>query len=152
MAPSLVYHGLIGSLLSLALNIMSVQLTLAAGKDQLTQGKSGMYFILLLLLFSLYVCLLSIIIIFGVGNLFFLFVCFDLFCFFCFCFVLFILFLYFIFVVVVVFLCFCCYFYVFCFCFWIFGLSCSPLRHFPSVFYFFLPIAVTSYKHCGKLH
>ena len=71
LAPSLVYHGLIRALLSLALNIMSVQLTLAAGKDQLTPGKSGKYFFF----FSLYVYLLSIIIIFGVENVIFLFVC-----------------------------------------------------------------------------
>ena len=45
MAPSLVYHGLIRALLYLALNIMSVQLTLAAGKNQLTPGKSGRYLI-----------------------------------------------------------------------------------------------------------
>ena len=47
--------------------------------------------------------------------------------------------------------CCCCFYVLFCFCFWIFGLSCSPLRHFPSVFYFFLPIAVTSYKHCVNI-
>ena len=36
-------HGLIRALLSLTLNIMSIQLTLAAGKDQLTPRKSGKY-------------------------------------------------------------------------------------------------------------
>ena len=36
-------HGLIRALLSLTLNFMSIQLTLAAGKDQLTPGKSGKY-------------------------------------------------------------------------------------------------------------
>ena len=71
LAPSLVYHGLIRALLSHALNIMSVQLTLAAGKDQLTPGKSGKF----LFFFSLYVYLLNIIIIFGVENVIFLFVC-----------------------------------------------------------------------------
>ena len=43
LAPSLVYHGLIRALLSLAVNIMSVQLVLTAGKDQLTTEKSGTY-------------------------------------------------------------------------------------------------------------
>ena len=51
LAPNLVYHGLIRALLSLALNIMSVQLTLAAGKDQLTPGKSGTYICIYLLFF-----------------------------------------------------------------------------------------------------
>ena len=52
LARSLVYHGLIRALLSLALNIMSVQLTLAVATDQLTQGKSGTYiFIFTLCLF-----------------------------------------------------------------------------------------------------
>ena len=133
MAPSLVYHGFIRALFALALNIMSVQLLLAAGKDKLTPGKSGTCFILLLFLFfffiiifffSLYFCLLSIIINFGVGNLFnfvCLFVCFALLCYFCFCFVLiFDLFL-FIFIIIiiilfclVVFYCGCC---CFCVCF-----------------------------------
>ena len=106
---------------------MSVQLTLAAGKDQLTQGKSGMYFILLLLLFSLYVCLLSIIIIFGVGEFNFVCLCVLI----CLAFSVFVLFIYLFFN----FCCHCCCFYVlFCFCFSIFGLSCSPLRHFHQSF------------------
>ena len=111
---------------------MSVQLTLAAGKDQLTQGKSGMYFILLLLLlllFSLYICLLSIIIIFGVGNLI-LFVC-------VFWFVWLFLFLFYLFIYLFFNFCCCrccCFYVLFCFCFSIFGLSCSPLRHFHQSF------------------
>ena len=43
LPPSLVYHCLIRALLSLAVNIMSVQLVLTAGKDQLTTEKSGTY-------------------------------------------------------------------------------------------------------------
>ena len=53
LAATLVYHGLIRALLSLALNIKSVQLTLAAGKDQLTPRKSGRYFIYLFFSFTL---------------------------------------------------------------------------------------------------
>ena len=145
MAPSQVYHGLIRALLSLAWNIMCVQLSLAAGKDQLTPGMSGTYFFYL---FSVYVCLLSIIIIFAVRNLFNLFcfvlLCLDL-CFILFCFFCFVLFRF----------CCCCFYVFFCFCVWIFGLIFSPLRHFPSTFYLFLRIAVTSYKQCqhfGRLH
>ena len=140
MAPSLVYHGLIRALLFLALNIMSVQPTLTPGKDQLTPGKSGTFFFL----FLDYVCLLCILIIFGVRTLiFFPLCCFVLFCFFVF--VLFFL------------LCFCCccFFMFFCFQFWIFGFSFCPLRRFPSVLHLFLPIAVASYKQCqhfGRLH
>ena len=59
---------------------------------------------------------------------------------FCFIFILVCFFLFLFCSVVVVFVCFFC-----------FGLSCSPLRHFPSVFYFFLPIAVTSYKRCVNI-
>ena len=106
LAPSLVYHGLIRALLSFAFNIMSVQLLYAAGKDQLTPGKSGRYFIYLL----------SIIIMFGVGNLFNFFCFFVLVCFAFFYFVLFYFyFIFFCFVlflfcsVVVVFLCFFCF-------------------------------------------
>ena len=40
---NIVYHSLIRAVLSLALYIMSVQLTLAAWKDPLTAGKSGTY-------------------------------------------------------------------------------------------------------------
>ena len=69
-----------------------------------------------------------------------------------FAFFVFVLF-YFYFILVVLFCCCCCWCFCvfFCSCFWVFGLSCSPLRHFPSVFYFFLPIAVTSYKHCVNI-
>ena len=114
MAPSLVYHGLMRPLLSLSLNIMSVQLTLAAGKDQLTPGKCGRYFIYFYFFLPLYVSLLSIIIIFGVGNLIFLFVCFGLFCHFCFSFVLFLFyffFFFFFFVLLLLFL--CCFLFLF---------------------------------------
>ena len=131
MAPSLVYHGLIRALFALALNIMSVQLLLAAGKDKLTPGKSGTCFILLLFLFfffiiffffSLYFCLLSIIINFGVGNLFnfvCLFVCFALLCYFCFCFVLiFDLFLFIFIIIIIIIILFCLVvFYCGCCCF-----------------------------------
>ena len=73
--------------------------SLTPGKDQLTPGKSGTFFFL----FLDYVCLLCILIIFGVRTLiFFPLCCFVLFCFFVF--VLFFL------------LCFCCCFFVF-FCF-----------------------------------
>ena len=104
-------------LLSLALNIMSVQLTLAAGKDQLTPGKCGRYFIYFYFFLPLYVSLLSIIIIFGVGNLIFLFVCFFWFVlpflfFFCFIFILvFLFFFVFCFILVLLFL--CCFLFLF---------------------------------------
>ena len=154
MVSNLVYHSLIRALLSLALKIMSVQLTLAAGKDQLTPGKSGKFFF-----FFFTLCLfIKHYHYFWCGECNF-FVC--LFVWICLAFsvfVLFYLFIYF-FVVggVVLFVLFflfsfcCCFYVLFCFCFWIFGLSCSPLRHFPSVFYLFLPIAVTSYKRCVNI-
>ena len=110
--------------------------------DQLTPGKSGRYFIYFYFFLSLYVSLLSIIIIFGVGNLFNFFCLFVLVCFAFFVIVLF----YFSF-----FVCLFCSVVVVFVCFFCFGLSCSPLRHFPSVFYFFVPIAVTSYKHCVNI-
>ena len=94
---------------------MSIQLTLAAGKDQLTAGKSGMYFIFLLLLFftlCLFVkhyhyfwcgefnffCLFVLICL--AFSVFILFYLFHLFYFF--------IFLLFFVVVVVCFFCFCC--------------------------------------------
>ena len=48
---NIVYHGLIRAALSLALNIMSFQLTLAAWKDPLTPGKSETYIYIVLKLF-----------------------------------------------------------------------------------------------------
>ena len=48
---NIVYHGLIRAALSLALNIMSFQLTLAAWKDPLTPGKSETYIYIVLTLF-----------------------------------------------------------------------------------------------------
>ena len=48
---NIVYHSLIRAVLSLALYIMSVQLTLAAWKDPLTTGKSGTYIYIVLTLF-----------------------------------------------------------------------------------------------------
>ena len=47
--------------------------------------------------------------------------------------------------------CCCCFYVFFCFSFWTFGLSCSLFRHLPSVFHFFLRIAVASYKHCVNI-
>ena len=131
MAPSLVYHGLIRALLSLALNIMSIQLPLVAGKDQLTPGKSGMHFIyfflLLLLLFTL--CLfIKHYHYFWCGEFNFVCLCVLI----CLAFSVFVLFIYLFFNFCC---CRCCCFYVlFCFCFSIFGLSCSPLRHFHQSF------------------
>ena len=84
--------------------------------------------------------------------------CFDFcFCFVCvcyfFCFVLFCIFWFLFFIVVVFCLLFVCFFILFYFGFYflIFGLSYSSSRHFPSVFYFFIPIVVTSYKHCVNI-
>ena len=140
MAPSQVYHGLIRALLSLAWNIMCVQLSLAAGKDQLTPGMSGTYFFIFFQFMFVY-WVLSLFLLLGIYL-----ICFVLFCyawiFVLFCFVLFRF-------------CCCCFYVFFCFCVWIFGLIFSPLRHFPSTFYLFLRIAVTSCKQCqhfGRLH
>ena len=42
-------------------------------------------------------------------------------------------------------------FILFCFAFLCSDLSFSSFRHFPSIFYFFVPIAVTSYKRCPTI-
>ena len=124
------FRGFIRALLSIAINIMSVQVTLASRKDQLTPAKSGTYFFSFFHIMFVY-SVLPLFLVLGICLDFFALLCF-VFCF-CFCF----------------FLC-CFYVFFFCFCFLSFGLSFSALRHFPSVFYFFFPIADISYKYCVK--
>ena len=81
---------------------------------------------------------------FWCGEFNFVCLCFDLFGFFCFCFIYLFIFK-FLLLSLLLFLC------VVLFLFFNFWFELFSLKTFPSVFYFFLPKAVTSYKHCVNI-